>query len=158
MPYKDPEVAKTKHREAAKRRREHRRPLDWTDPRGRHGNHSRGERHHRWNHGQIISSHGYIKVRIEKGHHLADSNGYAYEHRVVVEAVLGRRLRPNEVIHHVNHDTTDNRPENLQVLLKGEHSQAPIHPRERDVATGRFVGKKAAGAVLDGREWREFPS
>lgn len=28
---------------------------------------------------------------------------------------------------------------------------------ERDPATGRFVGKKRAGRLLDGREWSEFP-
>lgn len=28
---------------------------------------------------------------------------------------------------------------------------------DRDAETGRFVGKKAAGRLLDGREWNEFP-
>ena len=35
-----------------------------------------------------------------------------------------------------------------------------VHNREKkiDLKTGRFVGKKAAGRLLDGREWNEFPN
>ena len=34
------------------------------DMRGCHGNHARGDKHHRWNNNRIISEHGYIKVRV----------------------------------------------------------------------------------------------
>jgi len=42
---------------------------------------------------------------------------------VVMEETLGRSLESNEVIHHINEDTLDDRPENLQVMLRSEHSR-----------------------------------
>lgn len=54
-------------------------------------------------------------------HPAAGKNGYVYEHRVVVERLLGRLLTPDEQVHHINRIKTDNRPENLCVVSKAEH-------------------------------------
>jgi hypothetical protein len=75
-----------------------------------------GSRNHQWKGGRSVASNGYVLIRVGKEHHLADVRGYAYEHRLVAEATLGRRLRPGEIPHHVNGVKTDNRPENLEVV------------------------------------------
>ncbi len=75
------------------------------------------EKNNNWRGGEHISSHGYVKILVGIGHHLADSKGYAYNHRVIAEQNLGRRLLPNEKAHHKNENRLDNRPENIEVLV-----------------------------------------
>ena len=56
-------------------------------------------------------------------------NGRRYEHRIIMERHLGRPLLKQEHVHHINHDTLDNRIENLQLLTHSEHSR--LHSKER---------------------------
>lgn len=74
-----------------------------------------------WKGGRSIASNGYILIRVGKEHHLADVRGYAYEHRIVAEHTLGRPLRLDEEVHHINGDKQDNRAENIQVNESRAH-------------------------------------
>lgn len=106
--------------------------------RGRHGNHVRGSNHPRWNHGRIISSEGYVMIRVGKEHPLADPHGYAYEHLVVWISAGRPAPTPEELLHHKNDDKTDNRIGNLELKTNSDHGKHHIAKRQRD-DSGRLL-------------------
>lgn len=56
---------------------------------------------------------GYIRVTIH--------NKRKLKHRVLFEKAIGRKLRSNEVVHHINGDNTDNNINNLLAMTQSTH-------------------------------------
>jgi hypothetical protein len=108
---------------------------------GRHGNQARGSKNGRWNKARLISSHGYVLIRVGKAHPMSFGNGYAYEHNLVMVTFLGRPLAAGETVHHKNGNKEDNRIENLEILSRTEHAKHHDEERGRD-SLGRFPPKK----------------
>lgn len=75
-----------------------------------------GRKNPNWKGGRTIASNGYVLVKVPPGHHLADGRGYAYEHRVNAEGMLGRPLLDGERVKFRNGDRADTRPNNLIVI------------------------------------------
>jgi hypothetical protein len=84
-----------------------------------------------WKGGRTISSHGYVRIKLSE-HPFADVAGYVYEHRLVMEKVLGRYLNQGEIVHHINGIKTDNRPENLS-LAKNIGVHKALHRTREDL-------------------------
>jgi len=89
---------------------------------------------------------------------LADPNGYAYEHLVVWVSAGNTKPERGFLLHHINGHKDDNRIENLELMSRATHNRLHNKNKKRDTDTGQFVGKHAAGRLLDGRKWNEFPN
>lgn len=74
---------------------------------------------------------GYVRVYCPM-HPKANTWGYVYEHRLIAEGIIGRHLKKDEHVHHINGKRWDNRPENLKVMSSSEHSKITLKEnRER---------------------------
>lgn len=120
------------------------------------GNHKSGSSHHRWNDHRIVSSHGYIKVRVGADHPLADPNGYAYEHLLVWVSAGNPRPPKGWVLHHRDEDRQNNRLRNLELLRRSQHNAEHMKRRRRD-KLGRML-PKSTGRLLDGVEHNGLPA
>lgn len=58
-----------------------------------------------------------------------DFDGYVYEHRYVVEKMIGRALENNEIVHHKDGDKLNNAPDNLMLMTRNDHSA--LHEAQR---------------------------
>lgn len=76
-----------------------------------------------------ISSTGKRYIRLWMPEHPNNRRGYVAEHRLICEQQLGRYLTEREVVHHLNDNSEDNRPENLMVFPdNGSHIWFENHP------------------------------
>lgn len=85
-----------------------------------------GDKNPKWNGGVLTHEKGYKYIYLPD-HPDAIRMGYVFEHRLVMEKKLGRRLSKKEVVHHINGVVTDNRPENLEIFSSNaEHLKATL--------------------------------
>jgi len=79
----------------------------------------KGERH-KWHSHKSVSGEGYVQI-FSPNHPFKTKRGYVREHRLVMEEHIGRYLKDDEIVHHINGDKQDNRIENLMIVSKVEH-------------------------------------
>lgn len=63
-----------------------------------------------------------VKAKIRSAR-LGSGDGHSYtkvygrhEHRIVAEQILGRPLKPGEIVHHIDRNKRNNAPENLMIF------------------------------------------
>lgn len=60
-----------------------------------------------------------------------DRLNYCYEYKLIMEKYLGRYLKNDEVVHHIDGDITNNNIKNLQVMTQSEHIN--LHIKQGDM-------------------------
>jgi len=72
---------------------------------------------------RFISNVNGYKRFVDKKHPLANSDGTVYYHRHLASLKIGRWLKSNEVVHHIDGNKKNNSMENLVVLTFTEHGK-----------------------------------
>lgn len=87
-----------------------------------------GSKNSNWKGGVMYD--GGRKIIYSPNHpHPSYPPNHCYEYRLIMEKKLGRYLKTEEIVHHINGDVNDNRIENLQVMSQNEH--VILHRRNR---------------------------
>jgi hypothetical protein len=86
-----------------------------------------GNKNGNWRGGRLIrkSRSGRCFIWVYKPNHpypMKTGAGYVQEHRLIAEETLGRYLRRNEIVHHINGDGLDNRNCNLLICTISYHT------------------------------------
>lgn len=84
--------------------------------------HKHCEGNKQWRGGKYRDGNGYVYVSGMHHHPNSARNGSIAEHRLIMTEMLGRPLRQNENVHHINGVRDDNRIENLELWSSSQPS------------------------------------
>lgn len=86
------------------------------------------EKNPNWKGGIKKNSNGYILVKLSKNDiyfPMTKNGGYVRLHRLVMAKSLGRCLKTEEIVHHVDGNLENNKKENLKLFKNnGEHTSS----------------------------------
>lgn len=92
----------------------------------------------------LVNSDGSIMCfhKNEDGHWVNNTNGKKYLHREVIKQVynLADEDLKGKIIHHINENKDDNRPENLEIITQSEHMIRHKDKYIKNLALGRIAG------------------
>ena len=109
----------------------------------RNGDPTKQSEQHLRRHQDLVDDNGYVTV-YAPSHPNATKINRVPKHRVVMSEFLGRALRKNENVHHINGVKTDNELENLELWVTSQ----PKGQRPQDLVTyAKKILKAYAGEV-----------
>lgn len=74
-----------------------------------------GKKNPNWKGGKrILRKHLYVHI---------DNGYYLYEHRRILQKHLGRKLKSNEIVHHIDGNPLNNSLKNLKLMTRSSHSK-----------------------------------
>jgi len=97
--------------------------------------HPRGLDHHRWQGGRGLHSSGYVVIKHQ--------GKYVFEHRLVMSQHIGRPLKREEQVHHIDGNKKNNSLDNLLLLPSAKAHR--LHHMREDVGTTRLCRKCGIG-------------
>ena len=100
----------------------------------------RGKNHPNWKNGSKRDKDGYVLLH-RPAHPRADNTGYVRKHRLIVESHIGRFLTADEVVHHKNGITSDNRYRNLKLYPNNREHKKDDYKNRRIDKKGQFIPK-----------------
>ena len=84
-----------------------------------------------------VSNNREYKLVFCPDHPNAWKSGYVFIHRIVAEHKLGRLLKKGEVVHHLNGNTADNSPENIEVRTVSGHNSLHASTQKKKIVVLR---------------------
>ncbi len=82
-----------------------------------------------------INAGGYSVIKTPKG--------WMQEHRFIMESLIKRSLKKNEVVHHKDGNKLNNSNSNLQLMTNGEHTKLHHLGSKRSDETKKKISEKA---------------
>ena len=115
-----------------------------------------GELKGNWKGGVITDDHGRVLIYARNHPHPNGQGVHIYRYRLVVVKNLGRFLCPDEVIHDINEDPSNDHLENLQVMTQCEHMRLHQQRRKKLAASaGTSERQKLKGLPQKGARRRK---
>ncbi len=90
-----------------------------------------------WKGGRVGRKDGRIRIYNPDRKTPSGCTDYILEYRIIAGNKIGRTLRDDEIVHHIDGDATNNDPSNLEIMSQSDHAAEHAKDR-RDVKTGRF--------------------
>ena len=97
--------------------------------------------------GEFIPERKAPRRIYQKQYYLRVKSGSRKLYRWFMEEMLGRPLRSDEDVHHINGDGLDNRPENLTVMPHSEHFK--LHHSQRAARKHQNVDGDGRGSKYE---------
>lgn len=89
----------------------------------------RGLQHHAYKGGYVHNTSGYKMIMVDRIK--------VYEHRHIMEMHIGRKLKSDEIVHHINGIKTDNSILNLEWISNRENS---LHKHTNAITLSNYTG------------------